>query len=672
MMNPQSHRGYLPQQSLTSKFMSSFGQQHSQQVDQNMNHVQNGASNLGTHQHNLSSGFGNGNYPSPQHTAAATANIQNTSPHWQEQHNLLNASRSASEPHHHARQAAILNKNSTANVTVAGGVNPNSYNPPVSQNRKDGPPADVAELKNNNGEVERQDWKALDLGGQGLHALSNALFSYTFLDKLYINHNKLTKLPPAIGKLKLLQLLDASNNQLTELPPELGMLTNLKQLLVFDNKLTVLPYELGSLHKLEVIGVEGNPLQEAYKSILIKEGTRSLIVNLRDHAPDPPIPMDRDWVVLDDSRINNPKADADIFQVVSYNILCDKYATATQYGYVATWALEWPYRRDRISDQLTNAKADIICLQEVDLDSFEDFFVPALKVDNFAGIHQPKSRAKTMSEQERRKVDGCATFYNTTKYSMLDKYVLDFSSSAIAREDFKRTADIFNRVMPKDNIAIIAFLENRQTGSRLIVANAHITWDPQYKDVKLVQVAMLMEEIHRLAAGWQKFPASQDLDPNVTPPPPYTDHTQIPLIICGDFNSSADSGVYELLARGTIGSDHDDLSGRVYGNLTRDGISHPFPLKSAYSNMGELKFTNYTPGFTGTIDYIWYTTNSMNVTGLLGDVDEKYLATVPGFPNVHFPSDHILLQAEFQVKPRKEIVKKPPPPDFGGGPSRNR
>jgi CCR4-NOT transcription complex subunit 6 len=222
---------------------------------------------------------------------------------------------------------------------------------------------------------------------------------------------------------------------------------------------------------------------------------------------------------------------------------------------------------------------------------------------------------------------------------MLDKHVLDFSSSAIAREDFKRTADIFNRVMPKDNIAIITFLENRFTGSRLIVANAHITWDPQFKDVKLVQVAMLMEEIHRLASGWQKFPVSQDLEPGVTPPPPYADHTQIPLIICGDFNSSADSGVYELLSRGTIGSDHDDLSGRVYGNLTRDGISHPFPLKSAYSNVGELKFTNYTPGFTGVIDYIWYTTNSMNVTGLLGDVDEKYLATVPGFPNVHFPSE---------------------------------
>ena len=277
----------MPQQ-LTGKFFPQLGQQHSQQVEQTLGHVQNNAATGsvgGGHQHAFSGSLGNGSYSSPQHVPSTPANIPNSSPHWQEQHNLLNASRGSGEPHHHARQAAILNKNSSATVTVAGGVNPNSYNPPTSQNRKDGLTAEEIELRNGKGEIERQDWKALDLGGQGLHALSNALFAYTFLDKLYINHNKLTKLPAAIGKLKLLQLLDASNNQLAELPPELGMLTNLRQLLVFDNQLTALPNELGSLHHLEVIGIEGNLVQEDYKQLLIKEGTRAVITNLRDNMP---------------------------------------------------------------------------------------------------------------------------------------------------------------------------------------------------------------------------------------------------------------------------------------------------------------------------------------------------------------------------------------------------
>ena len=208
----------------------------------------------------------------------------------------------------------------------------------------------------------------------------------------------------------------------------------------------------------------------------------------------------------------------------------------------------------------------------------------------------------------------------------------------------KKTADIYNRVMPKDNIAVITFLENKVTGSRLIVANVHIFWDPQFKDVKLVQVAMLMEELTRWADIWAKsFPNKSRTSPSdaSTPPPAvhYTSGSHIPLLICGDFNSVADSGVYELLSRGNLASDHDDLAGRTYGNFTAHGMSHPFSLKSSYSNIGELKFTNYTPGFTGVIDYIWYTMSNLTVTGLMGDVDMSYLARVPGFPNMHFPSE---------------------------------
>jgi CCR4-NOT transcription complex subunit 6 len=322
---------------------------------------------------------------------------------------------------------------------------------------------------------------------------------------------------------------------------------------------------------------------------------------------------------------------------------------------------------------LLESKADIICLQEVDLENFNSFFIPELGLAGYKGQIQPKSRANTMTESERKVVDGCATFYNSEKFALLDKHIIEFASSSLKHDKLEKTEDIFNRVMPKDNVALILCLENKVTGSRIIVANVHVTWAPEFNDVKLVQVAMLMEDLTKIAKKWTSPPQNRDTVYDNTPPPPvYTETTQIPVIIGGDFNSLADSGVYELLSRGTIANDHDDLSTRDYGNLTRDGITHPFSLRSAYTNVGELQFTNYTPGFTGVIDYIWYSTSTLNVTGLLGDIDKKYLDTVAGFPNAHFPSDHIPLQVEFQVKPRKEIINKPPPPDFGnsGGSSR--
>jgi CCR4-NOT transcription complex subunit 6 len=91
-------------------------------------------------------------------------------------------------------------------------------------------------------------------------------------------------------------------------------------------------------------------------------------------------------------------------------------------------------------------------------------------------------------------------------------------------------------------------------------------------------------------------------------------------------------------------------------------MTHPFKLKSAYASMGELSFTNYTSDFTAILDYVWYSSNTLHVSALLGEVDKEYLRRVPGFPNFHFPSDHVALLAEFTVKGKKGKVVEA---DFG-------
>src|SRR4051794_32312252 len=74
------------------------------------------------------------------------------------------------------------------------------------------------------------------------------------------------------------------------------------------------------------------------------------------------------------------------------------------------------------------------------------------------------------------------------------------------RPDFKKTDDMFNRVLGKDNIAVVCLLESIESGTRFIIANAHIHWDPAYHDVKLVQVALLVEEIEKIASGFARYP----------------------------------------------------------------------------------------------------------------------------------------------------------------------
>src|SRR5690606_5483275 len=125
----------------------------------------------------------------------------------------------------------------------------------------------------------------------------------------------------------------------------------------------------------------------------------------------------------------------------------------------------------------------------------------------------------------------------------------------------------------------------------------------------------------------------------------YQTNTEIPLLVCGDFNSTEDSSVYQLMSGGRVAPDHLDLGQYQYGSFTRDGIEHPFSLRDAYAPLKgtqeQLPFTNYTPNFADVIDYLFYSTNTLEVVELLGPPDPDYLRRVPSFPNYHFPADHI-------------------------------
>ncbi len=372
----------------------------------------------------------------------------------------------------------------------------------------------------------------------------------------------------------------------------------------------------------------------------------------------------------------------DRFSVISWNTLCDRAATQAAYGYAPTAALSWQRRKYMILDELKERDADILTLQEVDIENYNEFFAPNL-AQEYKGVFQAKGRARTMSEKEAKIVDGCATFYKHGKYMLLQKHVINYSHEAINRPDMKGEHDVYNRVMPRDHIALVLFLENRKTGSRLIVVNTHLTWEVWYSDVKIVQVAILMEHLAKKAEEYSKWPPTKDKDKEVyryasedavegvdgavkadpVPSLSYESGTQIPILVCGDFNSTHDSGVYDLITQGSLSNSHSELGGQKYGDFTRNGMAHPFTLQSSYGKIGELPFTNWTPDFRKVIDYIWYSTNTLQVSGLLGEVDQGYMSRVPGFPNYHFPSDHLLLMSEYAVKERKE--RKQVEADFG-------
>lgn len=667
----QGQHGRMPMmynyQHQNSRHQQQNSQHHASFQQEQSGHNSNGS--LLGHDSSYSSGVLSHSTPTftPNSLQSATATrsgqSQQISEHWAEQLKLYKESEGAHTamveqhaPHYYARVKALENRVPTSTA-------------------QDNELEDRGQPSKSNPTTKRQDWHSMDLSGQGVRVLTAPLFNnYSFLTELYLSSNKISQLPIAIGNLRQLRHLDVSNNLLTDLPAELGMCVYLKNLLVFDNSIRTLPGELGSLYQLEMLGIEGNPLEAGMKQEIIERGTKALIHHLREQAPVPLPPPARSMLYLQDGP---PDIGQDSFKVFSYNILCDNYVNIQQYPYVPLAALAWDYRKELILQEIQAHDPDFVCLQEVNTDSFEDFLKPKLTYSDYEGIFWPKTRAKTMSEKDAKVADGCATFYKTSKYILLDKQLVDFAKIAIHRPDMKNQPDIYNRVMPRDDIAVVTFFENRLTGTRVIVTNTHIFWNPAYADVKLIQIAILMEYISKLIEKYVRWPAYKDKKSTITGENPdpetpadsmeYTSSAQLPLVLCTDLNSTPDSSVYVLLSTGRVEPDHPELGSYQYGHFTRDGIQHPFSLRSVYSLLdgtpNALTFTNYTPGFVGMIDHIWYSTHALETTALLGPVDAEYMKRVPGFPNYHFPSDHLSLLAEFSVKGRKE-KKIVPEPDF--------
>eukprot|EP00656_Telonema_subtile_P051155 TRINITY_DN681_c0_g1_i2.p1 TRINITY_DN681_c0_g1~~TRINITY_DN681_c0_g1_i2.p1 ORF type:complete len:394 (-),score=71.83 TRINITY_DN681_c0_g1_i2:172-1353(-) len=393
---------------------------------------------------------------------------------------------------------------------------------------------------------------------------------------------------------------------------------------------------MGRLWRIKEIGHDGNPLIYPPSEVL-PGGTEAVFAYLRDSMPPPPVPLPRKWISCNAEQSNQQPSRGGGIKVISYNVLNEAYATHQMYPYCPTWALDWKHRKNQVLRQVLSHDADIICLQEVAVSEFSEFFKTELGRVDYAGVYKPKSRANTMSEKDRRTVDGCAIFYRRSRFTFEKDYGIEFSSVAMGKADMRDETEGFNRIMTRDNIAVAVKLKALPNPGflteplHLFVVNSHIHWDPKFADVKVIQTQILLEEMERITG-------------------------RDPVIFCADLNSTTDSGVYQLLSEGRLPADHTDMDfGYTYGDYSAHGCGHSLALQSAYKHVGE-PMTNYTGDFKGVLDYIWFSSKRFKLTEILEPVGPESLKAYPGLPHAHHPSDHFMLGA--MVMPKKDTRGK--------------
>lgn len=329
------------------------------------------------------------------------------------------------------------------------------------------------------------------------------------------------------------------------------------------------------------------------------------------------------------------------FRLVSYNLLAEIYATQQAYPHCDFWALHWAYRRTNLFREIVDAQGDILCLQEVQADAFQDFFQPLLSEKGYEGHYKSKTRE---SMGLMGKVDGCALFWRRNKFRLSENYAIEFNECARrAATAMGLTPDESHQYihhLSKDNIVQVAVLEvlqrprtGRMSHSSICVANTHLYSNPDFPDVKL----------------WQCHALLQELEHFVHP-------RQLPLLLCGDFNSEPTSAVYELLATQGVSPDHSDLANDPYHVLPDPAdLTHSIHLQSAYATVQQIEppYTNYTDMFKGTLDYVWFSAPHLRPLAVAAVPTENEIHRCGrSMPNVQASSDHILLLTDFQVLAR--------------------
>ncbi|XP_062231276.1 carbon catabolite repressor protein 4 homolog 4-like [Phragmites australis] len=321
------------------------------------------------------------------------------------------------------------------------------------------------------------------------------------------------------------------------------------------------------------------------------------------------------------------------FRLVSYNILAQVYVKSAFFPHSPPACLKWKSRSKAVLTELKSFDADLMCIQE--LDEYDTFYKKNMENSGYSSIYIQRSGDKR---------DGCGIFYRPKSAELVQKEGIHYndlveiyapsdhvnnapSNNFSPEEEMNPKSDNNKRGDPNDPRVrmkrdcvglLAAFKLSDPCDHILIVANTHIYWDPQWIDVKLAQAKYLLSRVSQ----FEKLVSNKF-------------NCKSSVIIAGDFNSTPGDKVYNYLVSANLESTDEA----------------PIKLRSLYAaNGGEPEFTNCTPGFTGTLDYIFSSDgSSIKPTSLLCLPGGDSANVQGGLPNFQHPSDHLPIGADFLV-----------------------
>jgi len=393
--------------------------------------------------------------------------------------------------------------------------------------------------------------------------------------------------------------------------------------------------------------------------------------------------LNRQWLNLNTPDLGiNP---TNTFSIMTYNVLSHKLADRHNYLYRCCNSnyVSWKYRRDNLALEMLTYNSDIICLQEVDCDEYENFFKGLMAKAGYVSFYKQRTGIEE---------DGLAIFVKDCEYKVLLSQSVEYKMPELCES------------LNRDNVGLITLLEHRRTKVRICVATTHLLFNPNQGIIKFAQYQTLTLTIRKILRN------CEDYDVN------------IPIIITGDFNTHANSVFYNYIVSGhekirtliketkTLSGQQGDIFNRLsysevnkeYKNKCSDDydecmktirdilylhdsedefeinnnheeVYSPFRLKSVYHTheaSTEERENNYVSSYINynksLVDYIYYS-NGVDIKSATKEdsvnaINHKEIRLVPvkyleplkknypyNLPNRNFPSDHCSLITIFDL-----------------------
>jgi len=257
------------------------------------------------------------------------------------------------------------------------------------------------------------------------------------------------------------------------------------------------------------------------------------------------------------------------------------------------------------------------------LDHYLDFYKKELTALGYKNVFLRKNNSKH---------DGCLIGVKRDRLDIMESVELDMNLN----HEYEKEPDF-----QRGSVALLAKIRDiRDPKITLSVVCTHIFWDPKFEHVKYLQMSLICKLLENTVKE--------------------TDN----LVVCGDFNSTPNTNVVNLLMtkgipvlQSTESQSEKGLDVMKKVHLGLDSFLKKFEFDNTYRHYGQVvdqaeeypAYTNYTHDFKGTLDHIFFSKNRFEVKGLLG-IPKPHEIIGKTLPNEEHPSDHLPIVGILELK----------------------